>query len=207
MLQQSVYVILYSKFSIHSKKFIDIVRELDINFTYLCTDNSNIRKRILNDKKLLVQNIPCLLQIDTNTGNVIKYDGNDAFIWVNELLLQKNNKLMSFQQESKIQQQQKKPQETTTNIDELDDSNENDNNIIEDENMEEDEHTMSITHKQLSDYEEKTNSNKKNNNKIDIQTAMRNLERNREKTDDHFFPDIKKRQQIMQKVDNNDDEL
>ena len=82
-------VLLYSKYSNYSKKFIDLYKnsKLDIHISLVCIDNEKIRKRIVKSKDIDIQNVPCLLIIYEN-GKVDKFEGKDSFIWINDIIIQ-----------------------------------------------------------------------------------------------------------------------
>lgn len=85
-------VLLYSKFSTSCTQLISTI-EHSIDFIsatslqFLCIDNDNIRKRILNNSDIEVSKVPCVLIVYSN-GNVEKYDGGFAFQWVNAIIQQ-----------------------------------------------------------------------------------------------------------------------
>ena len=84
-------ILLYSKYSQHSNQLMKIIDESNtdfiknVNLTNLCVDNEIIRKRILNSKNIIVQIVPCILILYTD-GGVEKYEGEDAFKWVEEII-------------------------------------------------------------------------------------------------------------------------
>lgn len=84
-------VLVYSEFSTHCKKILDIMKNSDVDFTNavtlhpLCIDNPSIRNKILSDKKLEIKYVPCILCIYEG-GVVEKFDGISAFEWVNEII-------------------------------------------------------------------------------------------------------------------------
>jgi hypothetical protein len=49
----------------------------------VCIDNEDIRRQILKDKKIEINSVPCVL-IAYNTGSVEKYEGSNAFQWIEE---------------------------------------------------------------------------------------------------------------------------
>jgi hypothetical protein len=49
----------------------------------VCIDNEDIRSQILNDKKIEINSVPCLL-IAYSTGNVEKYEGSNVFEWIEQ---------------------------------------------------------------------------------------------------------------------------
>jgi len=49
----------------------------------VCIDNEDIRRQILKDNKIEINSVPCVL-IAYNTGSVEKYEGSNAFQWIEE---------------------------------------------------------------------------------------------------------------------------
>jgi hypothetical protein len=100
------FVILFSKYSPVCKKFVEIIEnaKLNINFNLLCIDNSNIRDRIKNSNDIDIKQVPCLLILSGK--NIDKYEGQDCFIWINDIIIQQKNLLLQQQQEQQIILQQ-----------------------------------------------------------------------------------------------------
>jgi hypothetical protein len=107
---QEYFVVLFSKYSNASKKFMDTINNgnLNTNFNYLCVDNKDIRSRILSSTDIDIKNVPCLLIINEKTGSIDKYEGQDSFIWVNDIIQQRQKKI--FEEQIKHQQQQMQQQ-------------------------------------------------------------------------------------------------
>ena len=139
------FVILFSKYSPVCKKFVDIIdnAKLNINFNLLCIDNSNIRDRIKNSNDIDIKQVPCLLILSGK--NIDKYDGQDCFIWINDIIIQQknlllqqqeqqmnqklnNNNIQSIHEEEPVNEKQQQEQNTFTAIDDID-------STLEDENM------------------------------------------------------------------------
>ena len=108
-MNQNYYVILFSKYSSACKKFMDTVNtgNLNLNFNYLCVDNKEIRERIVSSTEIDIKQVPCLLVINEQTGSIDKYEGQDSFIWVNDIIQQKQKQLLEEQmkQQALLQQQ------------------------------------------------------------------------------------------------------
>jgi hypothetical protein len=108
-MNQNYYVILFSKYSTACKKFMDTVNtgNLNLNFNYLCVDNKEIRERIVSSTEIDIKQVPCLLAINEQTGSIDKYEGQDSFIWVNDIIQQKQKQLLEEQmkQQALLQQQ------------------------------------------------------------------------------------------------------
>jgi len=108
-MNQNYYVILFSKYSNACKKFMDTVNNgnLNLNFNYLCVDNKEVRERIVSSTEIDIKQVPCLLLINEQTGSIDKYEGQDSFIWVNDIIQQKQKQLLEEQlkQQALLQQQ------------------------------------------------------------------------------------------------------
>ena len=98
-------ILLHSKYSENSKKLLGSIDASGTNFyeftkiQLVCIDNEQVRDRIVNNKEIDIGGVPCILNI-FNDGNVEKYEGVDAFKWVEQII----GKLVS-EREEKIQQQ------------------------------------------------------------------------------------------------------
>jgi ribosomal protein S10 len=85
-------LILYSKYSKFSTEILDYINQYshifssNFNLIPVCVDNEDIRKQILDSKKVEVISVPCIL-IVYNDGGIEKYDDSQAFQWVNEIVL------------------------------------------------------------------------------------------------------------------------
>ena len=84
-------VLIYSKYSKFSSEIVSQFNQYqnsfveNFNMKLLCIDNELVRKRILNSKKINISFVPSILVIYED-GGVEKYENNDAFIWVNEVI-------------------------------------------------------------------------------------------------------------------------
>jgi hypothetical protein len=79
-------ILLYSKFSQASRKFIETIESSDIlekEFTLLCIDNKKTRDRLEKSKKLNVKEVPCILRIYQDNGYVESFEGDKAFQLLN----------------------------------------------------------------------------------------------------------------------------
>jgi hypothetical protein len=103
------FVVLFSKYSNACKKFMDTINngKLNMNFNYLCIDNKDIRNRIVTSSEIDIKNVPCLLVINEQSGSIDKYEGQDSFIWINDIIQQRQKQLLEEQikQQALIQQQ------------------------------------------------------------------------------------------------------
>ena len=84
-------IFLFSKYSSGSQHFINIINSMPYSFkekmkiNFLCIDNEQIRSAIIKSKKINIKYVPCILITQAN-GSVNKYEGNEAFMWVNNKL-------------------------------------------------------------------------------------------------------------------------
>ena len=103
------FVLLFSKYSNTCKKLMDTINngKLNMNFNYLCIDNKDVRNRITTSSEIDIKNVPCLLVINEQSGSIDKYEGQDSFIWVNDIIQQRQKQLLEEQikQQALMQQQ------------------------------------------------------------------------------------------------------
>ena len=119
-------ICLYSKFSEHSKKFVEMSNTLPINF--ICIDNKKVRQLIISDQKLQITFVPCILSVFSD-GRLEKYEGPDAFEWLKKL---KNDDHQQPVTQQPVTQQQVSPpqvnQKPVTQQPVTQENNENDQN-------------------------------------------------------------------------------
>ena len=83
-------ILLYSKYSPASKKIMKIIDDSTVDFTKytkiasVCIDNEDIRQQIINSK-IDILYVPCIL-IVYEDGGIEKYEGEDAFKWVEDII-------------------------------------------------------------------------------------------------------------------------
>jgi len=83
-MQQSLTLLLYSKYGNYSTQFLDVIRQKPIPFLkLLCNDNDQVRQRIRGCKTVQVRTVPCILTCHPN-GLVEQYDGENAFEWLDK---------------------------------------------------------------------------------------------------------------------------
>ena len=91
MKQQYLCVLFYSKYSKLSNEIIDVLNSIPediinmINIHLVSIDNEKTRSRIINDKKIKITFVPCII-IVYNDGNVEKYEGNTCLEWINTIV-------------------------------------------------------------------------------------------------------------------------
>ena len=103
-------ILLYSKFSPASRKFVETVESIDNlekEFNLICVDNKKTRQRIEKSSKLNIREVPCILRIYQNNGYVETFEGEKAFQLLNKYvkeikkapqpiqLVQKNNSIIA----------------------------------------------------------------------------------------------------------------
>jgi len=82
-------ILLYSKFSTASRKFVEMLDKLP-NFNLVCIDNKKTRERILKSDKLNVKEVPCVLRVYQETGYVESFEGDRAFQFLRTYMDQYN---------------------------------------------------------------------------------------------------------------------
>jgi hypothetical protein len=92
-MESKLSILLYSKYSSLSKKLINKINQSGIDFKSefsiqnLCIDNKKIRSRIVNNAKIPITTVPCLLIIFPD-GGIEKYDGLGIFEWFDDIIVQ-----------------------------------------------------------------------------------------------------------------------
>lgn len=81
------HILLYSDYSNECKEFLQASSGMNLPFQYLKVDNPEVRKRILGNSELGVCMVPCLICVYPN-GTVEKYEGDQAFLWLSEVIRQ-----------------------------------------------------------------------------------------------------------------------
>lgn len=79
-------VLLYSKFSQASRKFIEMMEMVPIfkeNISLVCIDNKDVRERVVKSQNLKINEVPSILRIYQETGYVETFEGDKAFILLN----------------------------------------------------------------------------------------------------------------------------
>lgn len=82
-------ILLYSKYSNHCKNFNELLEKsnLDIPFIPLCIDNKKIRQQIQSNTKIVVNSVPCIINLHNN-GSVELYEADQAFFLLNDIISQ-----------------------------------------------------------------------------------------------------------------------
>jgi hypothetical protein len=82
-------ILLYSKYSNYCKNFNELLENsnLDIPFIPLCIDNKKIRQQIQSNTKIVVNSVPCIINLNNN-GSVELYEADQAFLLLNDIISQ-----------------------------------------------------------------------------------------------------------------------
>lgn len=86
-------ILIYSKYSQRSKKLTEFMMQSNIDFEKavslqsLCIDNEHIRKRVLANKQIMIEEVPTVLIIYQD-GGIEKYEGGHAFEWFEQIVSQ-----------------------------------------------------------------------------------------------------------------------
>lgn len=95
-----IAIFFYSKYCKECPRIMNIIENPN-DFIFVCVDNTNVRNKIIHDKKFLITHVPCLLIISNNTFE--KYDNPNKIIdWLqkNELINQDDNNYESQEYEN-----------------------------------------------------------------------------------------------------------
>jgi hypothetical protein len=82
-------ILLYSKFSPASRKFVETIESFDNlekEFNLICLDNKKTRQRIEKSSKLNIKEVPCILRVYQNNGYVEAFEGEKAFQLLNKYI-------------------------------------------------------------------------------------------------------------------------
>ncbi len=86
-------VLLYSKYSPRCKQIVGALHTAPVNLmsviglTLVCVDNEDIRSKIQSATSVEVSSVPTVLMV-YNNGGVEKYEGERAFMWVDQTVKQ-----------------------------------------------------------------------------------------------------------------------
>ena len=104
-------VLLYSKFSNESNKLMKQLSntpDLLASLTTLCIDNKKVRDKIINDEKVKVTGLPCLIRLNDETGNFDIFEGSNAFDFFTKLQQQikhENELKLEHERELKLERE------------------------------------------------------------------------------------------------------
>lgn len=75
-------VVLYSKYSSQCKRVLDLYNQCGIDYIkFICIDNIEVRKRILDSRRLNVSTVPCVLLMYRD-GTMEKFESGDVAGWL-----------------------------------------------------------------------------------------------------------------------------
>lgn len=113
-------VLLFSKFSESSTKLMTQLSktpELIESFNIVCIDNKKIRNQILNDKKIKIKNVPCLIRLNDKTNNFDIFQDQNVFDYFTNL--QNQLKQLQLEEENLIKIRQQELEEKDKLVEEL----------------------------------------------------------------------------------------
>ena len=90
-MEKQYTTLLYSKYSKYCTDLINLIENSNIDFSKetkllpVCIDNDDIRKKIISSTNIEIDSVPTILIIYED-GGVEKYEGEDAFNWVNDII-------------------------------------------------------------------------------------------------------------------------
>jgi hypothetical protein len=85
-LQETPILLFYSEYSEKCNKLSQLIPKQFLTlFKTICVDSAEIRNILKNSTNIEINTVPCFLNISPE-GNVAKYEGKDAFAWINEYI-------------------------------------------------------------------------------------------------------------------------
>ena len=103
-------VLLHSKYSSQSLKLISQLQTYSPfileNLTLVCIDNKEIRQQILEDEKIKIKYLPCLIRMNEETSNYDIFEGDKAFQFFTNL--QKKIELKNDELNDELKEQELK---------------------------------------------------------------------------------------------------
>jgi hypothetical protein len=103
-------VLLHSKYSSQSLKLISQLQSYSPfileNLTLVCIDNKEIRQQILEDEKIKIKYLPCLIRMNEETSNYDIFEGDNAFQFFTNL--QKKIELKNDELNDELKEQELK---------------------------------------------------------------------------------------------------
>jgi hypothetical protein len=97
-------IYLYSKYSAYCTSFNELISNSGIDYIIpVCIDNKDVRIKILSNNTLTINMVPCILFVYPN-GSIEKYEGDNCFLWINDLIAKsqvsiENHSVENFNQE------------------------------------------------------------------------------------------------------------
>jgi hypothetical protein len=126
-MESDYLILIYSKYSEKSKELFRMVNSTQIELpsvgiNLLCVDNKYVRNAVINNKKLNISQVPCIIRI-MEGGTVEKYESNHCFQFIENLLnfyIQQNEKIA---RENQLKMQPKSPEPEQHKDKEITDAN------------------------------------------------------------------------------------
>jgi hypothetical protein len=112
-------VLLFSKFSMSSTnllKQINEIPELLESISIICIDNKKVREQILNDQKIKIKNVPCLIRINNNTENYDIYEGQNVFDFFKNITHKINQEKEILLKQQKLKEEEEKLEKLKSKI-------------------------------------------------------------------------------------------
>jgi len=84
----SLWLLLYSKFSPACTELINIIKSNNTGITLesVCVDNIEVRRRLTRSKKFNIEHVPCILHINKSSGIAEQYEGERSFSLIHSLI-------------------------------------------------------------------------------------------------------------------------
>lgn len=83
-----MYVVMYSKFSPASQRFLALIENLTtVRFHLVCVDNRSVRERVTQRKsRLSIEQVPCIVRVFADTGYTELFEGEKAFELIKSMM-------------------------------------------------------------------------------------------------------------------------
>ena len=156
-MDSTIWILLYSKFSPSCIQLFNLIdqRALNIEFTLLCVDDKNMRKRIVRNKQFNIKSVPCILSVHKISGIASQYDGQKVFELIESLSTDNqqnyNNQNQNYNNQNQNYNDQNQNQNYNNQNQNQNNQNQNQNNqvtpiIIQDSNPELKESSKNLDH-------------------------------------------------------------
>ena len=83
-MEPSQVIVLYSKYSPSCKPILHLTQSYMNNFRFICIDNEDVRKQII-ESELSIRTVPCVL-LKYPSGKFEKFESNNICQWITEQL-------------------------------------------------------------------------------------------------------------------------
>jgi hypothetical protein len=198
-MENNYHLLLYSKYSSHSKKLLDIIRDnSQANFSFIkfiCIDNIKVRQRIKNSE-INIEKVPCML-IFKSKDNVEIYEGNDCFSIIENIINEYETKIqlemkqreveMLRMQKEELEEKKRRYEEETQKLEEDEYEKEKEENLSKYRQRKNSENISNLV--DLEDLEDKEEENEElddRNISIPPPRRIRKDDRNYESNDEFF---------------------